>query len=155
MRELPKRKGTDFNELFKNYANSDAIDLVKKMLTFDPSKRITIEQALSHPYMKKLHVLDDEPSGSPVSRFDFDFELYSLKTHEYKELIYNEIQLYHSETAVDEYLKVKQEHPDGALFQKFGKDRLRTMYKHDKQLKIDGELAMKQKAAVKKWDFIV
>lgn len=43
MRELPKRKGTDFNELFKNYANSDAIDLVKKMLTFDPSKRITIE----------------------------------------------------------------------------------------------------------------
>jgi hypothetical protein len=57
--------------------------------------------------MKKLHVLDDEPSGSPVSRFDFDFELYSLKTHEYKELIYNEIQLYHSETAVDEYLKVK------------------------------------------------
>jgi len=63
MRELPKRKGTDFNELFKSYSNSDAIDLVKKMLMFDPTRRITIEQALSHPYMKKLHVPDDEPVG--------------------------------------------------------------------------------------------
>jgi len=51
-----------------------------------------------------------------VSRFDFDFELYSLKTHEYKELIYNEIQLYHDEKAVDQYLKAKEEHPDGCLF---------------------------------------
>lgn len=91
MRELPKRKGTDFNELFKAWPNPDAIDLVKKMLTFDPEKRITIEQALAHPYMKKLHVEEDEPSGTPVSRFDFDFELYSLKTNEYKDLIYEEI----------------------------------------------------------------
>jgi hypothetical protein len=63
MRDLPKRKGTDFNELFKGWSNSDAIDLLKKMLTFDPTKRITIEQALAHPYMKKLHVPEDEPSG--------------------------------------------------------------------------------------------
>jgi hypothetical protein len=44
---------------------------------------------------------------------------------------------------VDDYLKKKAEHPDGCLWQKFGKDRLRTMYKNDKQLKIDGELASK------------
>lgn len=91
MRELPRRKGTDFNELFKGWPNKDAIDLVKQMLTFDPNKRITIEQALAHPYMNNLHVPEDEPSGEPVSRFDFDFELYSLKTNEYKELIYEEI----------------------------------------------------------------
>lgn len=142
MRELPKRKGTDFNELFKAWPNPDAIDLVKKMLTFDPEKRITIEQALAHPYMKKLHVEDDEPSGTPVSRFDFDFELYSLKTHEYKELIYEEIQLYHDENAVNQYLAAKKEHPDGYLWRKFGKDRLRTMYKNDKQLKIEGKPAI-------------
>jgi mitogen-activated protein kinase 1/3 len=74
-----------------NMTEQEAIDLVKKMLTFDPAKRITIEQALAHPYMKKLHVPDDEPLGEAVSRFDFDFELYSLKTPEYKELIYEEI----------------------------------------------------------------
>ena len=91
MRDMPKRKGADFNELFKGWPNPDAIDLVKKMLTFDPKKRISVEDALKHPYMKKLHVPEDEPNGEPVSRFDFDFELYSLKTNEYKELIYDEI----------------------------------------------------------------
>ena len=54
------------------------------MLTFDPAKRITIEQALAHPYMEKLHFVDDEPTGDPVADFDFDFELYSLKIPEYK-----------------------------------------------------------------------
>lgn len=47
---LPKRKCKDFTQVFKG-ANPDAIDLIKKMLTFDPSKRITIDQALEHPYM--------------------------------------------------------------------------------------------------------
>lgn len=102
------------------------------MLTFDPLKRISIEDALKHPYMKKLHVPEDEPSGQPVSRFDFDFELYSLKTNEYKELIFEEIQLYHDEQAIDSYLKLKAQYPEGSLFKRYGKDRLRTMYKQDK-----------------------
>lgn len=46
---------------------------------------------------------------------------------------------------MDEYLKEKELHPDGCLFKKYGKERLRTMYKNDKQLKIDGELAIKKK----------
>ena len=33
----------------------------------------------------------------PVSPFDFDFELYSLKKEDYKDLIYEEIMLYHDE----------------------------------------------------------
>ena len=50
MQNLPRRKGKDFNTLFKG-ANPDAIDLMKKMLTFDPTKRITVDDALRHPYM--------------------------------------------------------------------------------------------------------
>ena len=42
MMDLPKRKAMDFNELFKTCKNPDAIDLLKKMLVFDPEKRITI-----------------------------------------------------------------------------------------------------------------
>jgi serine/threonine protein kinase len=37
-----------------------ALDLLKKMLTFDPFKRISIEDALAHPYLKDLHYPPDE-----------------------------------------------------------------------------------------------
>jgi len=70
------------------------------MLTFDPAKRITIDEALAHPYMAQLHFPDDEPVAEPVSPFDFDFEIYSLKKEDYKDLIYEEIMLYHSEEAI-------------------------------------------------------
>jgi len=42
------------------------MDLLKKMLTFNPSKRITIEQALKHPYLKDFHNPDDEPKCNKV-----------------------------------------------------------------------------------------
>jgi len=39
---LPKRDGKNFDEFFKG-ANANAIDLLKKMLTYDPEDRITVE----------------------------------------------------------------------------------------------------------------
>ena len=45
--------------------------------------------------MAQLHFPDDEPTCEPVSAFDFDFEIYSLRKEDYKELIYEEIMLYH------------------------------------------------------------
>jgi serine/threonine protein kinase len=39
--QLNKREPKDFNQVFKG-ANQHAIDLLKKMLTYDPEERITI-----------------------------------------------------------------------------------------------------------------
>ena len=51
VQQLPKREGKDFNQLFKG-ASDNAIDLLKKMLTYDPDERISVEEALAHPYLK-------------------------------------------------------------------------------------------------------
>jgi serine/threonine protein kinase len=50
-----------------------AIDLLTKLLAFDPAKRITVEEALAHPYLSAYHDEDDEPSHSQP--FDFSFEV--------------------------------------------------------------------------------
>jgi len=50
-----------------------------------------------------------------VTLFDFEFEKYSLTGEELKGLIYDEIQLYHSEKKRQEYEKQKKEHPNGIL----------------------------------------
>ena len=62
---------------------------------FDPDKRITVNEALEHPYLADLHFEDDEPTTEPVSAFDFDFELYDLEQEDYKQLVYEEVLLYH------------------------------------------------------------
>ena len=64
-----------------------------------------------------------------VSSFDFDFELYNLKKEEYKDLIYDEIMLYHDDERFKQYMRDKQQHPQGVLFQKYGKEKLRKRYR--------------------------
>ena len=42
-------------EWFKADVPSDAIDLLSRMLQFNPTKRITIAEALKHPYLTQFH----------------------------------------------------------------------------------------------------
>lgn len=89
------------------------------MLAFDPNKRITVEQALSHPYLAELHCPDDEPTTQPVDAFDFDFEIYELKSNDYRDLMYEEIMLYHSEEKRQEYEDNKLKYPNGMLYLRY------------------------------------
>ncbi|KAL6011100.1 Mitogen-activated protein kinase 3 [Asimina triloba] len=70
------------------HMNPLAIDLVERMLTFNPTQRITVEEALAHPYLAKLHDLADEPVCT--ESFSFDFEQHPLSEEQMKELIYLE-----------------------------------------------------------------
>ncbi|KAG8852942.1 Mitogen-activated protein kinase [Tulasnella sp. 330] len=71
IRSLPIKPRIAFATLYPN-ANPLAIDLLSKMLAFDPAKRISCEEALNHPYFSVWH----DPSDEPVchSKFDFAFE---------------------------------------------------------------------------------
>jgi hypothetical protein len=99
------------------------------MTSFDPLERITIDQALEHPYMAQLHFPDDEPVTECVSAYDFDFEIFSLKKEDYKDLIYDEIMLYHDKKQAAASEKAKNDFPGGVLMERYGKERIRKKYR--------------------------
>jgi mitogen-activated protein kinase 1/3/mitogen-activated protein kinase 6 len=105
--KLAKKRAKNFEVTFNN-ANPLAVDLLKKLLVFNPGKRFSAEQALAHPYMASMHFNDDEPLGAPVSLFDFEFERMHLSMEELKSLIFQEIQLYHFTDKKEEYLRCKE-----------------------------------------------
>lgn len=115
-----KEKG-EFANVFKDIEEKDALSLLKKMLRYDPKKRVTIEKALEHPFLADLHYPPDEPTAKPVSPFDFDFEKYDLSIEQTKELIHDEIMLYHSSKAQKQYIANRKKHPEGILHLRFEK----------------------------------
>jgi mitogen-activated protein kinase 7 len=71
VRNLPFMPKKPFSSLFPN-ANPDALDLLDRMLAFDPSSRISVEQALEHPYLQIWHDASDEPDCPTTFNFDFE-----------------------------------------------------------------------------------
>lgn len=72
VRNLPFMPKVPFQRLFNN-ANPDALDLLDRMLAFDPSSRISVEEALEHRYLHIWHDASDEPNCPET--FDFHFEV--------------------------------------------------------------------------------
>jgi hypothetical protein len=80
------------------------------MLEFNPYKRITVEEALEHPYLSSLHLPEDEPVSDPVSKFDFQFEDFeNVSNEKMKELIISEILLYVDPDHYENYVMNKKE----------------------------------------------
>ncbi|KAI9203307.1 kinase-like domain-containing protein [Polychytrium aggregatum] len=71
IRSLPRMPKVHFHKLYPK-ATPNALDLLEKLLKFDPAARITVEEALAHPYLEAYHDVDDEPSHE--HHFDFSFE---------------------------------------------------------------------------------
>ncbi|RLO12790.1 hypothetical protein DYB28_013983, partial [Aphanomyces astaci] len=84
----PTRQGIDTTMLFPN-ANPEVItiglDLLWKLLVFDSSKRMSVQEALRHPYLASYYV--ESTDDSQVERFhSFDFE--DLGENDLKELMF-------------------------------------------------------------------
>ncbi|KAJ2749983.1 mitogen activated protein kinase [Coemansia pectinata] len=92
IRSLPLKAKANMNKLFP-YASPQAIDLMNKMLTFNPKRRITVEEALAHPYLAQYHDEQDEPNREPLEPGFFDFDNYreKLSVEQLKDLLWHEI----------------------------------------------------------------
>ena len=96
------------------------------MLAYDPAERISAEQAMAHPYFRDLHQ-DELSLVQPIEYFDFEFEQYTLDRKILRELIVDEVMLYHSKDARDYYQKCKEKYPRGILeliYQRVGQEPL-------------------------------
>lgn len=96
MRKQAGKPKVPFSSLFPD-ANPLALDLLEKMLMFNPAKRITIEEALKHPYMESLHSPEDEPSADAPFTFEFETEGGELTRERLKKMMFDEIAILHPE----------------------------------------------------------
>ncbi|BEJ11656.1 hypothetical protein CspHIS471_0201160 [Cutaneotrichosporon sp. HIS471] len=95
LKTLPFNPRVALEDVFPD-AEHDAVDLLGKLLAFDPDERIDVTTALQHPYVGTYHDPADEPSCAAV--FDKWEEVEGLQTvEELREAITREISEYRAE----------------------------------------------------------
>ncbi|KAH9159768.1 kinase-like domain-containing protein, partial [Lactarius sanguifluus] len=95
VQSLPKRQRVPFSEKLRCNDES-ALDLLEKMLVFDPRKRINATECLSHEYVSPYHDPTDEPVAA--EKFDWSFNDADLPVDSWKVMMYAEILEFHEVT---------------------------------------------------------
>jgi mitogen-activated protein kinase 1/3 len=90
--DLPKTNKIPFNQIFPK-ANPLAIDLLEKMLCFNPKFRINIEECLNHPYFKEIR--DKNLETTALHNFDWSFDKIELNKPNLQKLIYEQSLYFH------------------------------------------------------------
>jgi mitogen-activated protein kinase 1/3 len=92
IKRLKTRERKDFATHFPT-ATPEAVDLLEKMLVFNPSKRITVEEALRHPFFEKFYEDEFVNSTSVFTGipFDSDFEGHVGTKEELQAAMFQEI----------------------------------------------------------------
>lgn len=96
LRSLPKCARSSFASLYPD-ADPQALDLLDKMLVFDPAKRISVQEALAHPWLAALHDESDEPVADVPFTFDVPGHLQPTAA---AALMLKEVQRFHPELVV-------------------------------------------------------
>ena len=103
LRSMPQRDACPFEYVLPK-ANPLAIDVLERMLVFNPDGRISAERALEHPYFDAVRDPVSKQSGEAIAKeaaglFAFDKEA-EPELRDMKKLIYEEIMIYHPSARV-------------------------------------------------------
>ncbi|XP_067416316.1 mitogen-activated protein kinase 15 [Emydura macquarii macquarii] len=87
---ISSRRRVTIEEILPSSTPPHALDLLKRLLVFNPDKRLTAEEALQHPYVKRFHCPAKEPSldYDVVLPLDDDIQ---LSVAEYRNKLYEMI----------------------------------------------------------------
>lgn len=82
---LPFKEKRPWKAIFPR-ASDLSLDLLERLLTFNPVKRIGVEEALKHTYLEPYHDPEDEPTVAPIPEelFDFDKDGHNLSKEHLK-----------------------------------------------------------------------
>jgi mitogen-activated protein kinase 1/3 len=94
VRSLPKRNKQSWATLFPK-SNPVALDLLGKMLNFNPLKRYNVKQCLSHPYFEGIHNEKTEPVSKEV--FDWAWDSFEPTKELLQNMVYEEALKFHPE----------------------------------------------------------
>ncbi|KAM7524125.1 hypothetical protein LguiA_014027 [Lonicera macranthoides] len=95
IKSLPYSRGIEFSSLYP-HADGLALDLLKKMLVFNPAKRITVLEALNHPYISNLY----DPSRDSLAQVPVDLDIdEKMGESTIREIMLREMLHYHPDAA--------------------------------------------------------
>eukprot|EP00184_Porphyridium_aerugineum_P004093 CAMPEP_0184694410 /NCGR_PEP_ID=MMETSP0313-20130426/2385_1 /TAXON_ID=2792 /ORGANISM="Porphyridium aerugineum, Strain SAG 1380-2" /LENGTH=422 /DNA_ID=CAMNT_0027152701 /DNA_START=530 /DNA_END=1798 /DNA_ORIENTATION=+ len=97
LEDLPDRPKQPFKNIFTKIKDDKALDLMERLLSFDPAKRLNAAEALAHPYLEDYHDPEDEPDA-PDSLLDNSIEPESdrkLNKEELRRLLWEEVLYFH------------------------------------------------------------
>jgi len=86
---LPQNEPKSLSNIFP-LASPEALDVLRQMLHFNPSKRITAEKALEHPYVAQFHNPAEEPTCEKELRISIDDD-HKYSISEYRNQLYMDI----------------------------------------------------------------
>lgn len=95
LRKMPKKKPRPLKDLIPG-AGKTCIDLIEKMMIFNPERRISAADSLKHPYLAHLYDEEDDIEfKAPEVKVDWSFDDRDVKEPELRKLFWAEIVKYH------------------------------------------------------------
>jgi len=85
---LPARPTVAWTKIYPSGSKSQ-LDMLDKLLSFNPMTRMTTEQALAHPYMAEYYDPEDEPVAQKP--FSFEVEIDDLPTKTLRKMVFEEV----------------------------------------------------------------
>lgn len=94
IRDLPSQKVQPISKVFPS-ASPVELDLLLGMLSFDPVRRLSIDDALAHDFMEDFRGWGDEPTREPLDPSNFEFERRRINEEALREELFLEALKYH------------------------------------------------------------